>query len=145
MSSNAFPEYRKEAIEQAVRGSFERYNETKNLGLPRLAVLATTSKHEELVNSVAGFERDDTKTALTDESVFPLWSATKLFTVIAALQLVERGIIRVEDEASKYVDELKGLQVLKGFTDDGDEPIYKEAKQECTVEMLMLHTAGESL
>ncbi|GAA5894688.1 serine hydrolase domain-containing protein [Sporobolomyces salmoneus] len=139
----SFPDHYKLAIDRIVKGSFDDYSKAKNTGLPRLAVLATTSEKEHLVNSVAGFERNDTQSPLSDESTFPLWSATKLFTVIAALQLVEKGVIRVEEEASKYVDELKGLKVLKGFTDD-DEPVYEDAETECTIEMLMLHTAGFS-
>ncbi|GAA5972073.1 hypothetical protein JCM3765_003707 [Sporobolomyces pararoseus] len=131
------------AIDQAVKKSFDEYLDTKNKGLPRLAVLATTSTNDHLVHAVTGLERDGVDSPLTDQSLFPLWSATKLFTVIAALQLVEQGIIRIEDEASKWVKELDGLKVLTGFTEE-DEPIYEEAERNCTVEMLMLHTAGFS-
>ena len=130
------------AIEKSVKKSFDEYLETKNKGLPRLAVLATTSTNNQLVNSVAGFERNGIDSRLTEDSLFPLWSANKLFTVIAALQLVEQGIIRIEDEASKWVKELNGLKVLTGFRED-DEPVYEEAEKNCTIEMLMLHTAGE--
>ncbi|GAA5975927.1 hypothetical protein JCM5350_000781 [Sporobolomyces pararoseus] len=131
------------AIEKSVKKSCDEYLKTKNKGLPRLAVLATTSTNNQLVNSVAGFERNGIDSPLTDESSFPLWSATKLFTVIAALQLVEQGMIRIEDEASKWVKELNGLKVLTGFRED-DDPIYEEAERNCTIEMLMLHTAGFS-
>jgi methyl acetate hydrolase len=141
--SSTFPSQIRSAIDSIVKRSFNQYLATKTSGLPRLAILATTSTEEQLVNSVAGFERDGIDSPLSDESLFPLWSATKLFTTIAALQLVERGIIRVEEEASKYVPELRGLKVLEGFTDD-DEPIYEDAERGCTIDMLMLHTAGQS-
>ncbi|GAA6011433.1 hypothetical protein JCM11491_002783 [Sporobolomyces phaffii] len=146
MSPATFPPSIRTAIVNAVDKSFSDYSETRNKGLPRLAVLATTSTEPELVNAVAGFERNDASTTspLSNESLFPLWSATKLFTIIAALQLVERGVIRVEDEASKFVKELEGMQVLTGFTEEGDEPIYQAAEKGCTIEQLMLHTAGFS-
>ncbi|GAA5949033.1 hypothetical protein JCM3765_003988 [Sporobolomyces pararoseus] len=140
----AFPSTLHSEIDQAVQGSIKEFIEKRNSGLPRAVVLATTSESE-IVNSVAGFERfqDDLESApkVTDESLFPLWSSTKLVTAIAAMQLVEQGKISLNDDASKYVKELRDLKVFKGFNDNG-EPQLEENTHVCTVENLITHTAG---
>ena len=140
-----FPSSLHSDIDQAVQGSIKEFIEKRNSGLPRAVVLATTSDTE-IVNSVAGFEqfRDDLEAApkVTDESLFPLWSSTKLVTAIAAMQLVEQGQISLNDDASKYVKELKDLKVFKGFNEKG-EPQLEENTHVCTVENLITHTAGK--
>ena len=81
-----------------------------------------------------------TAAPITEDSVFDLFSCTKLVTIIATLQLVEQGKVRVEDEARKWVPELAKVMVCTGF--EGEEPMLEEAKREVTVEMLMNHTSG---
>lgn len=139
-------------IDRAVERSIQEFVENRNSGLPRAAVLATTSNQETIVNSCRGYVRvdndDDARDLatrahdVTDESLFPLWSSTKLVTAIAALQLVERGEIELDADAAQYVPELGHLDVLKGFTDDG-EPEFEPNTHKCTVENLITHTAGQ--
>ncbi|GAA5924047.1 serine hydrolase domain-containing protein [Sporobolomyces koalae] len=147
-SGSSFPPALHAKIDALVYGSFDKYLLSRNEGMPRFAVLAATSTQDNIVNSVAGFERyqDDLESApkFTDESSLPLWSATKLLTVISVLQLVEQGKVEIEEEASRYVKELRGMKVLTGFTDEAEEPIYEDAKKGCTVAQLLTHTAGFS-
>ncbi|GAA5973618.1 hypothetical protein JCM21900_002515 [Sporobolomyces salmonicolor] len=117
-------------------------------GLPRVAVLAASSSSPSLVSAVAGYEQipanaDDLSTApkLTEDSLFSLWSCTKLVTVIAALQLVEQGKVGLADDASRWVPELKELKLVKGVTDDGELELV-ENDAVVTVEMLITHSAG---
>lgn len=142
----SFPSSLRTEIDSAVHASYDSYIKQRNTGLPRFAFMAATSTDDNLVNSVAGVEqfREDLETAprATEDSLYPLWSATKLFTTISVMQLVEQGRIGLDDDASKYVKELVGMKVLTGFTEDGDEPVYEEAKRSCTVQELLTHTAG---
>jgi len=148
MASSSFPSSLKSEIDQAVQASINEFVEKRNSGLPRAAILATTSKDEILVNSTAGFVKGgddlDSASKITDETLFPLWSSTKLVTAIAALTLIDQGKIGLKDDASKYVKELKNLKVLKGFGEDG-EPEYEENTRVCTIENLITHTAGSSI
>lgn len=48
-------------------------------------------------------------------------SCTKLITSIAAMQCVERGLLKLDDDVSEILPELKGLQILTGFEEDADE------------------------
>ncbi|GAA5870262.1 hypothetical protein JCM1840_001605 [Sporobolomyces johnsonii] len=117
-------------------------------GLPRVAVLGASSSSPSLYSGVGGYEqipsnRSDLPDApkLTEDSIFALWSCTKLVTVIAALQLVEQGKISLDDDASKFVPELKELKLLKRIDDDGNLELV-DSDTIVTVEMLILHTAG---
>ncbi|KAM0749527.1 beta-lactamase/transpeptidase-like protein [Meredithblackwellia eburnea MCA 4105] len=78
---------------------------------------------------------------VTDESIFELWSCTKLVSVLAALQLIEQGRLDIKAEASKYVPRLKDVKIITGF-DAEDKPILVEPKNPVTVEMLICHTSG---
>jgi CubicO group peptidase (beta-lactamase class C family) len=65
--------------------------------------------------------------ALATDATFWLASATKLFTAVAALQCVDRGLLSVDEEVSRILSELRKLEVLKGWDKQG-RPVLKEAK-----------------
>lgn len=60
---------------------------------------------------------------------------------IAALQLVDRGLITLETEIGRYLPGLAHPLILKGFTDQ-DEPILEEATTKITLTHLLNHTTG---
>ncbi|OOG00708.1 hypothetical protein ASPCADRAFT_125721 [Aspergillus carbonarius ITEM 5010] len=72
------------------------------------------------------------------DSVFWLTSGTKLVTAIACMQLVEKGVLRLDDVelVEKLSPELEAVQVLQ---DDGTL-VPKE--RGITIRMLLTHTAG---
>lgn len=70
-----------------------------------------------------------------------IWSCTKLFTSVAALQLVEQGKLNLDDPVEKYVPKIAKIQVLEGFDSDV-KPQLRPPKTKITVLHLMTHTAG---
>jgi CubicO group peptidase (beta-lactamase class C family) len=55
-----------------------------------------------------------------------LASCTKLIGTIAAMQCVERGQLKLDEDVATILPELKGIQILKGFEkgpDGADKPI----------------------
>ena len=46
-------------------------------------------------------------------------SMTKLLTSVAALQVVEKGLIGLDDDVSSVLPELKDLPLLEGWDDEG--------------------------
>jgi CubicO group peptidase (beta-lactamase class C family) len=57
-----------------------------------------------------------------------LWlaSCTKLIGTIAAMQCVERGQLKLDEDVTTILPELKGIQILTGFEkgpDGADKPI----------------------
>lgn len=70
------------------------------------------------------------------DATFWLASATKLLTSIAALQLVERGLVNLDDDVSSILVELKDKEVLTGFDEHG-KPILKKAENKITLRQEM--------
>ncbi|MEM9624562.1 MAG: serine hydrolase domain-containing protein, partial [Pseudomonadota bacterium] len=71
------------------------------------------------------------------DDLFRIYSMSKPITATAAMQLYEQGKFQLTDPVSKYIPELKDLQVLK----DGD---LVPAEKEMTMQHLLSHTAGLS-
>lgn len=57
----------------------------------------------------------DQKAPAELNTIFPLFSATKLITTIAALQLVERGKVKLDDDVAQILPEIAEQQVLKSM------------------------------
>ena len=68
---------------------------------------------------------------------------TKLLTSIAAMQLVERRFISLDDDVSPYVPELAEKKVLVGFDGDG-KPQLKDRVNPLKFRYLLTHSAGTS-
>jgi CubicO group peptidase (beta-lactamase class C family) len=74
------------------------------------------------------------------ESVFRIFSMTKPFTSVAAMQLVEQGKLDLDAPAVRYLPELAGLKILTGY--DGKRPVLKPAPRQPTLRQLLSHTSG---
>ena len=76
------------------------------------------------------------------DSIFRIYSNTKLVTSVAAMTLWEEGRFDLDDPVEKHLAPLRGLRVLReGATDAGDaEPLDTPP----TVRQLMSHSAGFS-
>jgi len=67
------------------------------------------------------------------DATFIMASCTKLLTSIAALQCVERGQIGLDEDVSPFLTELKDLQIITGFEEGTDKPIFKKAENKITL------------
>jgi len=77
---------------------------------------------------------------VTVDTLFRIASMTKMVTTVAALQLVERGDLDLDEAVPKYLPEFADLQVLEGW--DGEEPRLRDPKSFATVRQLATHTSG---
>ena len=71
---------------------------------------------------------------------FRIMSMTKMVATVAALQLMERGQLDLDDPIETYRPEWAELQVLEGF--DGDTPRLRAPASKATVKHLITHTSG---
>ncbi len=89
-------------------------------------------------------------TSLDPEQAKPLgtndayWTAsfTKIMTSICAMQLVERGLVALDDPVSKYLPEIDAEEVITSVDADGKATLEKQ-KQPVTLRMLLTHTSGK--
>lgn len=76
------------------------------------------------------------------DDVLFLASATKLVASIAALQCVEDGLLTLTGDLSTVAPELAAKQVITGFSDDGNTPLFEPLARPITLEMLLTHSSG---
>ncbi|MDR2656241.1 MAG: beta-lactamase family protein [Oscillospiraceae bacterium] len=88
-----------------------------------------------------GWSNVEEKVPFSPETIFNLYSATKLVTCTCALQLIERGKIRLTDPLYEYIPEYKH-QNVKVKTDGGE--VVREAGTIITLEHLFTMTSGIS-
>ena len=101
-------------------------------------------------------QRDvDSGAPMALDAIFPIHSATKTITSVAALMLADRGKIALSDPVSKYIPSFAGMKVGVERRDGGAKEA-KEAKEDAgktvldlvplrrpiTIEDLMLQTSG---
>ncbi|HRK23646.1 MAG TPA: serine hydrolase domain-containing protein [Beijerinckiaceae bacterium] len=75
------------------------------------------------------------------DTTFRLHSMTKAITAVAALQLVERGLIDLDEPLGARFPALADKHILTGFAADGT-PLTRKAQRPITLRHLLTHTAG---
>jgi methyl acetate hydrolase len=78
---------------------------------------------------------------MTLDSVFRIASMTKAITGTAAMQLVERGRIGLEQPMGDVLPLVRDVKVLEGFNEDGT-PRLRNPKSPITLRHLLTHTSG---
>ena len=75
------------------------------------------------------------------DTVVWIASMTKPVTSAAAMQLVERGRLQLDEPASRWAPELGSVQVLEGFDASG-APRLRKPRRPITLRHLLTHTSG---
>ena len=81
---------------------------------------------------------------MTPDTIFPLHSLTKTVTSFAAMMLVDRGKIKLDDPVSKYIPSFAGMKVGVERKDDSGKTVLDlvPLRRPVTIEDLLLHTSG---
>ncbi len=79
---------------------------------------------------------------MTRDSIFPLHSLTKTLTSFAAMMLVDRGRIKLDDPVSKYIPSFAGMKVGVERKDESGNAVLDlvPPRRPVTIEDLLLHT-----
>ena len=97
--------------------------------------LAVWRGHEPIYRHAAGFSDEAGARPVRGDETYNLYSCTKVFTTCAAMQLIERGVVSLDDAVSDYLPAYAKLTVKDG---DGVRP----AKRVMTVRHLMSMQSG---
>lgn len=84
-----------------------------------------------------GSQGPNDDTPIDQNSIFRIYSMTKPIISVAAMSLVEGGLLRVEDPVGDYIPQFNSLEVIDPETGD-----TRPAQNVMTVEHLLTHTSG---
>ncbi|CZT08567.1 related to transesterase [Rhynchosporium agropyri] len=78
------------------------------------------------------------------DAVMWMASCTKFPTTIAAMQCVERGLLKLDSAVYEILPELKGLKILTGFEENNgkEDPVLVENTKAITLRHLLTHSSG---
>lgn len=117
-----------EAIEQALEAAFANHD------LPGIVLTAQDKTGKISYSKAIGkLSYEDDANPIQIDSTFYLASTSKLVTTIAALQSVERGHFRLDEDVTRILPEFKGIQILTGFDEESGEPILVTSTRAITL------------
>jgi CubicO group peptidase (beta-lactamase class C family) len=102
------------------------------------AVAAVSYQGKVVYQKAVGVQDLESRTPMTERSLFRIYSMTKPVTAVAAMMLHEEGRFNLDDPVSKYIPEFKQVKVANA---DGTT---RPPAREITVQDLLLHTSGLS-
>lgn len=134
--SNPFSQQAQDRLRDIIDG----YTAEGARGLPGVLYFATRSHGRPIFEHASGLRGIDSHAPMSLDTVFWLASFTKLITSIACMQLVEQGMLRLDDagQIESLAPELRDVQVLKEVAGGGFELVAKKSR--ITLRMLLTHT-----
>ncbi|HEY2843802.1 MAG TPA: serine hydrolase domain-containing protein, partial [Bryobacteraceae bacterium] len=122
------------AIDQTLREGIQRRN------IP--CVAAVVASPDGILYSGAFGKRDSVSGVdVQPDSIFAIASMTKAITSVAAMQLVERGKLKLDEPVARHLPQLAKMDVLQGF-DAAGKPVLRPATKQITLRHLLTHTSG---
>jgi methyl acetate hydrolase len=106
------------------------------------AAAAVTGPDGTLHEVRAGVVQAGAGEPVSEATMFRFASMSKPLTSVAALHLIERGQLGLEQEVASVLPEFGQLPVLEGF--DGDVPRLRPPTRQAVVRELLNHTSGVS-
>src|SRR6266568_121780 len=108
----------------------------------RGAVVMVARKGKLVYQDAVGMQTASAK--MTPEAIFRIYSMTKPLVSVAAMMLVEDGVIQLTDPVSRYLPGFDKLQVSVPSKDAAGNATYALVPQErqMTVQDLLRHTSG---
>jgi len=91
-----------------------------------------------------GLRDPDKGTPMTEDAIFPIHSVTKTVTSVAAMMLVDRGKIALDDPVAKYIPSFANQKVGVERKDGSGKTVLDlvPLRRAVTIRDLLLHTSG---
>ena len=108
------------------------------------AVVMVARKGRIIYSDAVGFQDKGPKTPMKLDSIFRIYSMTKPLASVAAMMLVEDGVIQLTDPISKFLPAFKDMQVSTAITGADGKATYTNvpAAKPIIVQDLLRHSAG---
>ncbi|WP_157836601.1 serine hydrolase domain-containing protein [Paracidovorax oryzae] len=75
------------------------------------------------------------------DTVMAIFSATKAIGSLAAMILIDRGLLSIDTPVEKVLPAFAGVKVLDGYDPSG-RPVFRAPKTQATIRHLATHTSG---
>lgn len=105
------------------------------------AVIYITKNKNAVFHKAYGFSDLENKTPLKEDAIFRMASMSKALTAVAVLQLLEKGLLDLNDKVGKFIPEFKNPQILVDVLPDSTFTSVP-SKSEITIQQLLTHTSG---
>ena len=112
-----------------------------SLGIPG-ADLAIFQKGKEIYRNQVGFADCDKKIPVTPDTLYPIYSMSKVITCVAALRLFEEGHYLLDDPLHEYMPDFKEMTIQ--HTRENGEVILKPALNPIRIVDLFTMSSGFS-
>ena len=99
-----------------------------------------TRRGKTVHSSVYGSRDLEAGLPVEPDTLWRIYSMTKPVTAVATMQLYEQGLLRLNDEVSRYLPEFADMRVLVGG--NADQPKTVPATEPMRLWHLLTHTAG---
>ena len=106
----------------------------KSSDLPAVVAIAVNNKGQR-VDYTFGKAIWKEEASVTSKHIFRIFSMTKLMTTVAALQLVEQGKVKLDEDLSSFLPEMAKIPILSGGK-------LVAPKNPITLRQLLTHTSG---
>jgi CubicO group peptidase (beta-lactamase class C family) len=109
------------------------------------AVVLIARGHKIALFEAIGFQNRENKEIMKRDAIFRIASMSKPLASVAAMMLVEEGKIQLLDPVSRYLPEMKNLQVgveKINETTGNRELVLEPTQREMTIQDLLRHTSG---
>jgi len=116
----------RQRMQEAVDGEF----------IPGALILVGNSDGVGLLET-AGFQTSAGRNPVNSQTIFRIYSMTKPIVSVAAMSLIEDGLLALDDPIEKYIPEFSNLRVI-----DRDSGEVRAARNSITVENLLTHESG---
>ena len=93
-----------------------------------------------IYHEVIGYKDLELKNKLNKNSYYRIWSMTKPIIGFAAMQLIEKNFLSLDDTIDKYLSDFKNLNKLNSI--DSDLNDISSVEKIPTIRQLLQHTAG---
>ena len=118
---------------------FSQLNELLE-GMPQRGIpaceLSITKDGESIFRKGVGYSDSQRTKPVSDQDIYWIFSCSKVITCVAALRLLERGLISLDDPVSKYIAEYANLKVKNS------NGMLTSAQNIMTIEHLFTMTGG---
>lgn len=104
--------------------------------IPGALLLVGNSEGVGMLETV-GYQTPDNITPVNKDTIFRIYSMTKPVVSVAAMILVEDGLLSIDDPVEKYIPEFSNLQVIDRETGE-----TRTARNTMTVANLLTHESG---